>query len=382
MKRNLKVSFTLLFFIFLLTGCKTESNEDPVLTAKGDSLEIEYAKGFAVTEYDGYKILEVKNPWPDADKTFRYLLVEDQEKVPEELNFDARIEIPVKKIVVTSTTHIPSLEILNEEETLVGFPGLDYISSEETRKLINRGEVTELGKNEAINTEVLIALEPDVVVGFAVNGNNKTFSTIEKSGIPVIFNGDWTEESPLGKAEWIKFFGALYQKTEEAEAFFNHVKNSYKEAKSIAESVEESPTVLSGSMFKDQWYLPYGDSWQAQFLEDANADYVYSETKGSGSISLAFETVLSDARDAEYWIGPGQFRSLQQLQETSPHYEQFRAVKEGNVYTYSNTTGEKEGVLFYELAPVRPDLVLKDLISIFHPNLLPDYERTFYKALD
>lgn len=382
MKCNLKVYLILLFSLFLLVSCKTERNEDPVLTAQGTPLEIEYAKGFVVTEYEGYKLLEVQNPWPGADKTFRYLLVENQEKVPEELSFDARINIPVNKIVVTSTTHIPSLEILNEEETLLGFPGLDYISSEETRKLINRGEITELGKNEAINTEVLIALEPDVVVGFAVNGNNKTFSTIEKSGIPVFFNGDWTEESPLGKAEWIKFFGALYNKTEEAEAFFSNIKDSYNEAKSLAESAEENPTVLSGSMFKDQWYLPYGDSWQAQFLEDANADYVYSETRGSGSISLAFETVLSDAQDTEYWIGPGQFRSLQQLQETSPHYKQFRAVKEGNVYTYSNTTGEKEGVLFYELAPIRPDLVLKDLISIFHPNLLPDYERTFYKALD
>lgn len=382
MKCNLKVYLILLFSLFLLVSCKTERNEEPVLTAQGTPLEIEYAKGFVVTEYEGYKLLEVQNPWPGADKTFRYLLVENQEKVPEELSFDARINIPVNKIVVTSTTHIPSLEILNEEETLLGFPGLDYISSEETRKLINRGEITELGKNEAINTEVLIALEPDVVVGFAVNGNNKTFSTIEKSGIPVFFNGDWTEESPLGKAEWIKFFGALYNKTEEAEAFFSNIKDSYNEAKSLAESAEKNPTVLSGSMFKDQWYLPYGDSWQAQFLEDANADYVYSETRGSGSISLAFETVLSDAQDTEYWIGPGQFRSLQQLQETSPHYKQFRAVKEGNVYTYSNTTGEKEGVLFYELAPIRPDLVLKDLISIFHPNLLPDYERTFYKALD
>ncbi len=374
----------LLFILFpiIFISCKTEKDKPNSPVVEGKELPVEFAKGFSITEYERYKIVEVKNPWPGAEKSFRYLLVEKEDQIPEGLQFDKKINIPVERIVVTSTTHIPSLEILDSEKKLIGFPGLDYISSNKTRALINKGSITELGQNEAINTEVLLALEPDVVIGFAINGKSKTFNTIEKSGIPVFFNGDWIEESPLGKAEWIKFFGALFGKSNEAAQFFNEVKKDYQQAKELAGSVKEVPSVLSGSMYKDQWYVPYGNSWQAQFIDDANGNYIYSDTQGSGSKSLAFETVLSDAKNADFWIAPGQFTSFKQLQESSLHYNQFKAVKEGKVFTYSNTTGEKGGVLFYELAPVRPDLVLKDMISIFHPELLPGYNKTFFKELD
>jgi iron complex transport system substrate-binding protein len=365
-------------FIF---ACKTDRKNPSDLNQSGDTLAVNYAKGFTIVQYEGYKILNVKNPWPDADKTFSYLLVENESKVPSEIKFDHRINVPVTKMVVTSTTHIPSLEALNRENSLVGFPSLDYISSKKTRQLIKENKITELGKNEAINTEVLITLEPDVVIGFAVNGNNKSLNTIEKSGIPVVFNGDWIEESPLGKAEWIKFFGAFFNLSQEAEQLFKEVETAYNDAKEMAKSSTVRPSVLSGSMYKDQWYVPYGNAWQAQFIKDANAEYIYAGTKGSGSMALSFETVLSEAQNTEFWVAPGQFKSIEHLMETSSHYNQFDAVKNRKVFTYSNTTGETGGVLYYELAPNRPDLVLKDLISIFHPELLPDYETTFFKPL-
>jgi len=374
----------LLFFFFsilFIFACKTDKKNPSDLNQAGDTLAVNYAKGFSIIQYEGYKILNIKNPWPEADKTYTYLLVEDESKVPSKVKYDHQINVPVTKIVVTSTTHIPSLEALNRENSLVGFPGLNYISSEKTRQLIKDNKITELGKNEAINTEVLISLEPDVVIGFAINGNNKTFKTIEKSGIPVVFNGDWIEESPLGKAEYIKFFGAFFNLSEEAAQLFNEVETAYNDARELARSSSEKPSVLSGSMYKDQWYVPYGNAWQARFIKDANAEYIYAGTKGSGSIALAFETVLSDAQNTEFWVAPGQFKSIEHLMETSSHYKQFDAVKNRKVFTYSNTTGETGGVLYYELAPNRPDLVLKDLISIFHPKLLPDYETTFFKPL-
>lgn len=381
-QKKLKQIF-LLLFSFIFFSCNSEKKTSTAISLKGDTLDISYAKGFSIIQYEGFKILKVSNPWPDADDTFNYLLLEkDEVNVPENLEYDHKIKIPVKSLVVTSTTHIPSLEILQEEETLIGFPGLDYISSEKTRERIRSGEIRELGKNEAINTEVLISLEPEIVVGFSVNGTNKTYSTIEKSGIPVLFNGDWTEETPLGKAEWIKFFGALFNKSEEADKYFNQVETAYLEAKELAKSAEKVPTVLSGSMFKDQWYVPYGNSWSAIFIEDANANYIYKNTNGSGSKSLSFETVLNDAQNVDFWIAPGQFKTFEQLNESSIHYNRFKAVEKGNVYTYSNTTGETGGVLYYELAPNRPDLVLKDLISIFHPELLKGYNPTFFKSLE
>ncbi len=371
----------ILLFLILISSCKNEESKIVYSKATGEVVPVEYAKGFEIEQFDGYKLLTVKDPWPKADKSFTYLLAEKEANIPSEVQYDLKVTIPVQKIVVTSTTHIPSLEILNEEQSLVGFPGLDYISSEKTRARISKGLVAELGQNESMNTEILISLDPDLVIGFAIDGNNKTFSTIQKSGIPVIYNGDWTEESPLGKAEWIKFFGAFYNKDAQASAKFNEIRDSYLESKELAKNAKSSPTVLSGSMYKDQWYVPYGNSWQAKFIEDANANYIYKDTNGSGSIALSFESVLDKSKDAEYWVAPGQFQSFQQLLETSSHYKQFKAVQEKKVFTYSNSLGSSGGVIYYELAPTRPDLVLKDLISIFHPELLPDYNPTFFKAL-
>ncbi len=381
MRFTRNITSLIIFLCFL--SCKTdEKKKAEILPEAGTEIPVEYAEGFSITDFGNYKILNINNPWPNANITYRYLLAEEGAEIPEGLEYDERIKIPVKRIVVTSTTHIPSLEILNEEETLAGFPGLDYISSEKTRKRIDNGEVSEVGQNEALNTEVLLNLQPDVVIGFSIDGSNKSLTTLQKSGIPVVFNADWTENSPLGKAEWIKFFGAFYNKTSEANAFFEGVEEDYLEAKSLAENSGSLPTVLSGAMYKDQWYLPYGDSWHAQFIEDANANYVFSETSGNGSMALAFETVLEKAQDADFWMGPAQFQSYEEMSNTSSHYTRFKAFENRNIYTYSSEKGETGGVIFYEMAPVRPDLVLKDLISIFHPDLLPEYETTFYKPLE
>lgn len=366
----------------IILSCGNKKTAEKQIFQAGDTLSISHAKGFSIIAYDGFKILEVKNPWPKAQRSYKYLLVEDSSRVPVDMIYDHKINIPIKQLVVTSTTHIPSLESLGVSKALIGFPGLDYISSPETRKLIKENKIAELGKNESINTEILISISPDAVIGFAVTGSNKTFSIIENSGIPVLFNGDWIEESPLGKAEWIKFFGVLFNKSAEADSYFSNVERNYNEAKALASTAKFSPSVLSGSMYKDQWYVPYGNSWPARFIKDANARYIYEDTNGSGSMALAFESVLAEAQNADYWIAPGQFISFKQLDESSNHYRRFNAVEKQQVYTYSNTTGESGGVLYYELAPGRPDLVLKDLISIFHKDLLPHHKPVFFKPLD
>jgi iron complex transport system substrate-binding protein len=382
----MKIKFVkaLNFFVLflLLTACKNEKKQqNSVLNQSINSIELSYANNFSISDFGDFYILEIETPWPNAKKTFTYLLTKEDAQIPADLKYDQKVQIPVDKMVVTSTTHIPALEALNEENTLIGFPGLDYISSEKTRKLINSGKIKELGQNENINTEVLIDLSPEVVVGFAIDGNNKTFETIQKTGIPVMYNGDWTEKTPLGKAEWIKFFGAFYDKLEAAERIFNEIETDYTKAKELAKSAKDTPKVLSGAMYKDQWYLPHGNSWQAQFIKDANANYVYADTEGNGSMSLSFENVLDKAQNAEFWISAGQFTSYSQLLKESQHYQQFEAVQHKNVYSVSLTKGETGGVLYFELGPQRPDLVLKDLVNIFHPNLLPEYENTFFKAL-
>lgn len=374
--------FVSLFSLLFLFSCKNEErNTSTTQISEGNPVEIKYAKGFSIEEFKGYSVIKIHNPWPGSDLDLTYLLAEENAEIPKNVQYDQKVQVPVEDVVVTSTTHIPALEALEVENKLTGFPGLDYISSEKTRELINSGQIKELGKNENINTEVLIDLQPDVVIGFAIDGNNKTFENIHKTGIPVVFNADWVEEDPLGKAEWIKFMGAFFSKTERAAAVFNKIESDYLEAKELAETAKNQPDVIGGSMYKDQWYMPYGNSWQARFIDEANANYLYKETEGSGSLSLSFENVLEKAQNADFWVSTGQFTSYTQLLNESRHYEQFKAVKEKKVFSVSLGKGEKGGVLYFELGPQRPDLILKDLISIFHPDLLPDHEQVFFKAL-
>ncbi|TJY34120.1 ABC transporter substrate-binding protein [Pontimicrobium aquaticum] len=382
MKYHYKLQF-LLLFLTLVISCKnnTSPQEKIVIEQKED---LKYATGFSITNFNNYKVLEISSPWPKSDKKYNYLLLTKEQAIANTFNkdeYDGTITAPIEKIVVTSTTHIPALELLGVEQTLVGFPGTDYISSENIRVRIDSNQVRELGKNEGINTEVLLELQPNLVVGFGVDGINKTFETIQKSGIPVIYNGDWVETSALAKAEWIKFFGALYNKEKEADSIFNTIEKNYLVAKSLAAQVTKQPTVLSGALHKDIWYLPSGTSPEAQFLKDANANYLWRETKANGSLALSFETVFDKAKNADIWISPSYYPSLEALENASNHYTQFDAFKNKSVYSFVNTAGDTGGVLYYELGTARPDLVLKDLIKICHPELLKEYDFTFFNLL-
>lgn len=374
----------LLWFIILL-NCKEDKGLQ-IKTQPGETeiTSLSYAKGFSIENYDDYKVLEIKNPWPKSEKTYRYALVNKEVAPKITLNkndYDAILITPIQKIVVTSTTHIPALELLHEETTLIGFPDNSYVSSEKTRALIDDGSVRDLGKNESINTEVLLELRPELVIGFGIDGNNKTFENIQKAGIPVIFNGDWVEDSPLAKAEWIKLFGVLYNKEKEAATIFKNIETDYLEAKKIAANALQKPTVLSGAMHKDIWYLPSGTSAEGILLKDANANYLWSDTKDKGSLSLNFEAVFAKAKDADIWISPSYYASLEALEKANPHYTKFKAFQDKQVYSFVNTTGETGGVLYFELGMTRPDLVLKDLVKIMHPELLTDYNPRFFERL-
>ncbi|RRO12326.1 ABC transporter substrate-binding protein [Flavobacteriaceae bacterium 14752] len=375
----------LLGLVVMMWSCvnqpKSETSK-PTEQSKPSAFKIDYAKGFEVQVFEGYKLLTITEAWPNADKTFTYLLQESEDINISSLGYDYKIKVPIKSLVVTSTTHIPALEALGVLDLLVGFPNTDYISSDQARSLIDQGEIKNVGQDQNLNTELLLSLQPDVLVSFAVKGQNKSVESIKKANIPVLYNADWVESHPLGKAEWIKFFGLLFGKNDKAQQIFNTIKTEYEKAKTLASESQTKPTVISGALWKDQWYLPGGNSWQAQLIADAHAEYLYAETDSSGSLSLSLESVLNDSQNAEYWIAPAQFTSYQQMSDQQKHYEKFKAFENKNIYTFAKAKGQTGGVLYYELAPQRPDWVLKDLIQIFHPELLTDYEPKFFKPLD
>lgn len=375
----------LLLCIITFYNCKNESKNIDSEVFETNSSGLKYAKGFSITYLKTSKILEIKSPWQNSHKSFKYILTDLFDAKKTTLNkddYDGIITLPIQKIVVTSTTHIPALELLGVEQSLAGFPGSNYISSEKTRKRIDDGFVRELGKNESINTEVLLEIKPDIVIGFGVDSANKSFENIKKANIPVIYNGDWLEDSPLAKAEWIKFFGVLFNKEKEADSIFNEIESEYLKAKELASKTTKKPTILCGAMHKDIWYLPNGNSTEAKFLKDANVNYIWQESSGTGSLALNFESVFTQAKNADIWLSPSNYASLNALEKANSHYTRFDAFKTRQVFSFNNTMGNTGGVLYYELGIARPDLVLKDIIKICHPELLKDYQPYFFKPLE
>jgi iron complex transport system substrate-binding protein len=371
---------SVLLFLLISISCKKEVVK---VDRKAPSQStIKYAKGFDIINENGSKKLMIKSAYQNSKEVFEYQI---KTKTPNTIvdNKNGVIEVPVKRIVVTSTTHIPMLELLNEETAIVGFPYSKFVSSERTRALIDAGKITEVGKETSLNTEILLDLQPELVVGYSVSSADKSLTTIQKAGINVIYNGDWLEETPLGRAEWIKFFGVLFNKEKQADSIFNVIEANYLEAKKIALKTTKKPSILSGAIInKDIWNLPGGESFVATFFKDANFNYLWKETKGKGSLSLSFESVFDKGQNANLWLAPAHYTSKEQLIKSNPLYKEFDAFKNDNIYTPTSIKGKTGGIIYYELAPTRPDLVLKDLIKIAQPELLKDYEFTFYKKLN
>lgn len=377
-------SFHKIYFFFLviaLVSC--QKNDKKEVIKKNDFINsIEYASNFSIFKKQGYSIIKVSNAWPEAKKDFTYILKEKNSIVPDSLKKYTIIPVPLQSVVVTSTTNIPFLEMIGVEKLLVGFPHTDYISSVKTRKLIDAGLVKNIGQNEKLNTEQLIELAPNLIITFGIDNNNPLIANLEKSGLKVLIQADWMEQTPLGKAEWIKLYGALFGKEKEAKILFDTIVKNYKEAVQLVAAKKSKSTVLYGSMYQNQWYVARGNSWVAQFIKDAKGNYLWADVKGTGSVSVSFEKIVEIAKYAQYWITASPFKSLAEFENSNPHYNQFDAFIKRNVYSFESKLGATGGTIYYESGPSRPDLILKDFIKIFHPEVLPNYTFTFAQKLN
>ena len=213
-----------MFFI----SCKKEIPKEDTKTKVVST--VTYAKGFDIIVKKGIKKLIIKSAYQNSEEIYEYVIHKNKTHTKTNLQGNS-IHVPIRKIVVTSTTHIPMVELLNEEKSIIGFPHTKYVSSDKTRTLIDERKITEIGQENALNTEVLLDLQPELIVGYSVSSADKSLTTIKKAGINVIYNGDWLEETPLGRAEWIKFFGVLFDKEKQADSIFKVIETNYLEAK-------------------------------------------------------------------------------------------------------------------------------------------------------
>lgn len=373
---NLLGFITIITLIAGCTGSVKERNDD----FNYEAIELKYATGFTIDKTSEFYLVKILTPYKGAANPLVYVFYNRRQDKPN-IEADGYIPIPVKTIVCTSTTHIPLLDYLDETTALTGFPTLDYISSETMRKRIDANEIEELGIDEAINIETLINISPEVVMGYSLSGDFGQFNLIEEAGIPVVLNAEYLEQHPLGRAEWIKMAGLLFDKEDKADSVFNFIEAQYLEARNLAANSTIKPTVMSGIVYGDSWFVPGGQNYAAKILQDAGFRYIWEQDTSSAFLPLSFESVFDQANEADFWIGIGSFKTLNQLSANDSRYEAFSPFQNHHIYSYDKRIGAKGGSEFLELGYLRPDLILRDLVHIGHPNLLPDHELFFHFKL-
>lgn len=370
-------SVLLILSICLLTACNSRRAKT-IDANSGETVEMKYAKGFGIAHSTDYTTVTVYNPWKPGEIYDKYYLVKEAGKeVPQDGH---KVVVPLKSLMSNSATHLGFLELLGELDKVKGVCSATYIYNPTILEGVKEGRIKDLGDAFNLDIENLLMLRPQAVMTSAYNVEDENSKRMKQTGLTILYNIEWQEKSLLGRAEWIKFIGAFFDKEAEADSIFDKVERQYNEAKARTAALKEKPTIVSGQDYRGTWSVPGGESYSAQLFRDAGASYYYANDSTSGSISCSIEEVLMHFNEAPLWVGT-QAATLDELGQTDSKYRLFRAYKEGNVYNINKRMNAEGGNDYWESGVARPDLLLNDMIKIVHPQLLPEYELTYMDKL-
>ena len=374
------IHFSILSMLFL-AGCFNSSG--PSVDQEGGDAFTRYASGFRVFGQGTHTVVKVLDPWQQSqDIVFSYLLAPRRTALPDSLMSMPYIKTPVRRVVALSTTHVAMIDQLGCAQSIVGVSGGEYIYSSEIRERIESGSIEDVGYGQGLDFEKIVGLNPDVVFLYGVEGNVMT--TLEKLkdlGIPAVFCGEYLEPDPLGKAEWIRFFSLFYDREEQASRFFDRIDSAYSALSLLTENVGTKPEVLNGLPWKDTWYMAGGRSFAAKLIEDAGGSYLWGDNPSTQAVPLDLESVYLRAVNADIWINPGAAASLSDILQMDERFGDLIVVKSGQVYNNDARSNPAGGNDYWESGTVRPDLILADLIGVFHPDLLRDHQFVYYRQL-
>lgn len=347
----MKQKILLLFTVFSLIACKRESKN-----SSSDWTNISTRTQFK--EHDG--VLELKSG------KFTYHFKQNQ--------------IPFKKIILLNASMAGYISELGAENLIIGVSSPEYIYSEKIQQLLENGKIQNVGSEQKYDVEKIISLKPDAIFTNHIASFDNTFELLKNNGIQVIFLDEYKEQKPLEKTAYIKLFGEFLGKEKEADARYKEIQKNYDDLKQMALTAKEKPVVLANEMYGDVWYLPGGNTSVAHYIADANASYIMKDNKDEKALTMTFEEVYAKAGGVQYWVNAGSHASKKEMLAMNPFYGKLDVFTKGKMYTIAGKEKLKAND-FFESGAVRADLILKDYIKIFHPELLPGYQLTYMKEL-
>lgn len=358
----MKFHILLILSTVLLASCHTRPSG---ITADADTLTLRHAKYLTLIEHSGYTEVQIHNPWNEGKLLQRFTIEGDS----------------YKRAAIFTTTHASLIEELGAIDAIAGICETEYIANPRLRRALSEGYIQDLGSAMTPNREHIISLSPDLIL-LSPYENASTYGNLESLGIPIIQCADYMETSALGRAEWIRLYGRLFGKEREADSLFIAIEAEYNALQTLTDSIphESRPTVLFDTQNGSAWYVPGGRSTMAQLIADAGGRYIFDDNTKSGSIPLAFETVLDRGEQAHTWLirynNSRQRMVLSDLGNIHPPYTLFNAYRSGEVYGCNSAE-----LIFYEETPFHPERLLRDYIKILHPNALTEYSLRYFHQL-
>ena len=342
------------------------------------------ARGFQAFRTGDLTLIEVTRPWQNADApdTLRYLLYPRGEQAPQVEGVDLAVGVPTRSIVTTSTTFLPHLDALGHLDRLIAVDSVAYAYNGQVHDMAADGELTEVGSGPGVDVERLIALDPDLIMVNSYGGDWDLQPALEEAGLPVVVSGDWVENEPLGRAEWLLFTALLFDDLEAGLETFERIEAEYERLSALTDGVDRRPTILVNAPYQGDWTVPGGESYAARFIRDAGGRYVWGEDQSTGSLFLDVESVYAEAGEADIWINPGVWTSLDQGAAEDERFTAFEAFENAQVYNNNRRMGPGGGNDYFESGALHPERILADLIHIFHPDLLPERELFYYRKLE
>ena len=341
-----------------------------------------YATGFRILGAEGKQstLIRIINPWQSANDVETMLFIaRGGEKVPDGFRGQV-LHSDAKRIVCMSSSHIAMLDVMESVGNVVGVSGKDFITNPYIAA--NRHSIADVGYDSNINFELLVAQRPDIVLLYGVTGACSMQSKLEELGIPYIYIGEYVEEDPLGKTEWLIVIAEIIGKREQGIAYFSEVPKRYNHLKSMAAAATlPQPKVMLNTPYADSWFMPSTSSYLARLIADAGGDYIYKKNTSNHSQPIDLEEAALLTTEADIWLHVEGVSSLKDLRQQYPKFAKMPCVQRGEIYNCDKRSILGGGNDYWELGVVQPDVVLRDLIKIFHPELVSE-EFVYYRKIE
>jgi iron complex transport system substrate-binding protein len=364
-------AFFALLALCAFTACEERADRRAAPPSEAGPVSARWARGLSWESRGARLEVTVSEPWKGARQPLRYSLVPQNEAAGNPEPGVEEIRLPVRRIACLASVHIGFLKALGATGTIVAVDAANHVYDSAVRAGVASGRVFVAGSGTQLNVERLLQERPDLVLANAVGVSEyEAMERLRRAGIPVLVTAEWMEHHPLARAEWLRLFGLLLGRERAADSLFTRIESSYVAQARAARAQARKPTVLIGGPFRDQWFVPGGRSYMARFLRDAGADYLWKDDTTAGGVPLSFETVLTQARDAEAWLYPGDFnhhwRDLSDGRRQDARFASFSAFRNARVYNHDARRLPDGANDYWESGLVNPHRMLADLVSIFH----------------